>query len=224
MGRGRPKGSKNKPKEASIVADTVQESQKTAVVPVKRGRGRPKGTGHKNKGYTMSQKALAQRAANGKTYPAVTTEEDMDYNTRLLNHIMEVNEIGSHADRHDILSLKSCFVAYLQLCQKNKCPVSNLAAYASIGMDYPTFAQFAKKDDPEIRAFCASVRKTCAMFREGLVSASKLNPVIGIFWQRNFDGLRNDTEQVQASNEQMQDDEYASSSSYKDKYRNLIGG
>ena len=220
MGRGRPKGSKNKPKTASVVADTVQESQETSVVPVKRKPGRPKGS---KSGYTVSEKALAQRRQNC-SVPMPKTEEEIDYNTRLLQHIMEVNEIGSHADKNDIVSLKSCFIAYLQLCQKNKCPVSNLAAYASIGMDYMQFQYFAKKDDPEIRAFCASVRKTCAMFREGLVSGSKLNPVIGIFWQRNFDGLRNDTEQVQAAQEQAQDDDYASSGSYKEKYKNLIGG
>ena len=219
MGRGRPKGSKNKPKVAGIVVDTVQESQETAAVPVKRKPGRPKGS--KGKGYTLTEKALAQRRENT-TMPIPKTEEDIDYNTRLIRHIMQVNEIGSHADRNDILSLKSCFVAYLQLCEKNQCPVSNLAAYASIGMDYPTFSYFARKDDPEIRAFCASVRKTCAMFREHLVSGNKLNPVIGIFWQRNFDGLRNDTEQVQAAQEQEEDGNYGNS--YKEKYKNLIGG
>ena len=66
------------------------------------------------------------------------------------------------------------------------------------------------------------VRSTCAMFRESRISDNKLNPVIGIFWQRNFDGLRNDTEQVQAINEQN-DDEYSGSKAYKDKYRDMIG-
>ena len=54
-----------------------------------------------------------------------------------------------------------------------------------------------------------------------MVSDSKINPVIGIFWQRNFDGLRNDTEQVQANQEQ--DDDFATAKSYKEKYKNLIG-
>ena len=81
---------------------------------------------------------------------------------------------------------------------------------------------FSKKDDPEVREFCIQVKKTCAMFRESLVKDGKLNPVIGIFWQRNFDGLRNDTEVVQTALEM--DESYVSGSkAYKDKYKNLIG-
>ena len=61
------------------------------------------------------------------------------------------------------------------------------------------------------------------MFRDAMISSNKLNPVIGIFWQRNFDGLRNDTEQVQAIREAEDNDEYGSSKAYKEKYKNLIG-
>ena len=83
------------------------------------------------------------------------------------------------------------------------------------------FEYYCKKDDPEWKAFTASVKNVCAMFRESLITDSKLNPVIGIFWQRNFDGLRNDTEQIQSIQEQ---NEMTSSTGYKEKYRKLIGG
>jgi hypothetical protein len=155
--------------------------------------------------------------------PVPVTDEERDYNSRLISHIMQINEIALNADRHDLLSLRSCFIAYLQLCQKNGFSVSNLSAYAAMGFDNRTFDYFSKRDDPEIREFCKWVRKTCAMFRENLVADSKINPVIGIFWQRNYDGLRNDTEQVQAMQEQ-EDESYGNSGSYKDKYKKLIGG
>lgn len=197
---------------------------------VKRGRGRPKGSKDKKKrGYTVSEKAIAQRNAATTfkdnnpssilTKPPSNSEE-ADFNSRLVSHVMCVNEIASHADRHDLLSLKSCFAAYLKLCQEDGFKVNNLAAYSAMGMSYVDFYTFAKKDDPEIRAFCSFVKQTCAMFRETLVSESKLNPVIGIFWQRNFDGLRNDTEQVQSLQET---EEYTGSNTYKEKYKNLIG-
>lgn len=187
---------------------------------VKKKVGRPKG---KKSGYTVSEKALAQRKEVGiKAIKPATTPEEKDYNTRLIEHIMRINEIASMADRTDLTSLKSCFVAYLKLCQEDGFPVQNLSAYASMGFYNPgMFEYFAKKDDPEIRAFCSLVRSTCGMFRESMISDSKLNPVIGIFWQRNFDGLRNDTEQVQAL--QAQNDEEMSDKSYKEKYKNLIG-
>jgi hypothetical protein len=93
-----------------------------------------------------------------------------------------------------------------------------------MGMDNSAFQYFAKRDDPEIREFCAFVRKTCAMFREEMVSANKLNPVIGIFWQRNYDGLRNDTEQVQNNTaiDDGQGDEFSSVSEIKKRYGDLL--
>ena len=212
-GRGRPKGSLNKPKEAPVVEEVVE---------VRKKAGRPKG---RKSGYTVSEKALAQRRAvvptrKDKVNP--TTAEEIAFNARLIDHIMQVHEIATHADRNDINTLKSCFIAYLQLCQKNGFNVQNLTAYAAMGFDNGSFSVFIRKDDPEIREFGRMVKETCAMFREHLVSGNKLNPVIGIFWQRNFDGLRNDTEQVQAAQEQEEDGNYGNSS--KEKYKNLIGG
>lgn len=175
----------------------------------------------KNAGYTVSEKALAQRR-NNVGLPVANGPEEMDYNSRLIEHIVRVQEIGSQADKHDILSLRSCFMAYIKLCQEDGFPVSNMACYSALGMTQMAFTSFAKKDDPEIRQFAEMVKSVCAMSREAQVSVGKLNPVIGIFWQRNFDGLRNDTEQVQAI--QQQDEEYsAGGEKYKEKYKNLIG-
>lgn len=188
---------------------------------VKKKRGRPKGRKN-SKPYTVSEKALAQRQNNMAVKPANTPEE-MSYNARNIEHIMRVHEISINADRNDLVSLKSCFAAYLRLCQEDGFPVTNLAAYASMGFDNTTFAWFAKKDDPEIKQFCSFIKQVCAMARETNVASGRLNPVIGIFWQRNFDGLRNDTEQIQAVQEQ--DDDYRNGSSgYKEKYKKLIGG
>lgn len=237
---GRRKGSKNRTPEEREQIRLENESKE------KRGRGRPKGSPNKPKDpvksgmkkleknlvktketkrlYTMTESALRQRqfACKNRTQQP-DTQDDIAFNNRLIGHIMQINEISVHADKHDLLSLKSCFAAYLQLCQQNGFNVSNLAAYASMGFDYQSFAEFSKRDDPEIREFCRFVRKTCAMFRESLVSANKLNPVIGIFWQRNFDGLRNDTEQVQSI--QAQEDESVDrNGEYKEKYKKLIGG
>lgn len=208
---GRPKGSKNKPKEVPVAEE--QPRKRT---------GRPKGS---KSGYTVSEKALAQRERNGLNNFAIkvaVSDEAKQYNALLIQHIMRIHEIAAHADRSDLNSLKSCFVAYLQLCQEDGFSVSNISAYSSMGFgSYIAFEQYIKRDDPEIREFGALVKGTCSMFRETMVSANKLNPVIGIFWQRNFDGLRNDTEAVQAAQEQ--DDEFNNGGkAYKEKYKNLL--
>ena len=178
----------------------------------------------KKRSYTVSEKALAQRQKKRNLgYPVPETEQERNYNARLIDHMMMIHQIAAEADRTDINSLKSCFINYLKLCQQDGFPVGNISAYAAMGMSSSDFHYLTKKKDPEIHAFCEFVRQTCAISRETMVAESKINPVIGIFWQRNFDGLRNDTEQVQAIQEQ--EDEYAQfgSSSYKDRYRNLIG-
>lgn len=213
----RTAGSKNRPKKV-IEAERAEKAQ------ANRGRGRPAGSRNKlqkrNANKTADRALIAHRESA--TIYKPKTEEDMDYNSRLIRHIMQINELSTHADKHDLVSLRSCFIGYLKLCQENGFSVSNLAAYASMGFDFQTFAMFSKKDDPEVREFCTQVKKTCAMFRESLVKDGKLNPVIGIFWQRNFDGLRNDTEVVQTALEM--DESYVSGSkAYKDKYKNLIG-
>lgn len=186
---------------------------------VKKKTGRPKG---RKSGYTVSEKALAQRRGNI-GLPVANTDEEFDYNNRLIVHGLEVQKIAANADRGDLLSLKSCFLAYLQLCQQDGFSVGNMGAYAAMGMTTGDFQYLSKKSDPAYRDFCKWVRQTCALFREARVADGKLNPVIGIFWQRNYDGLRNDTEQVQAIQEQ--EDEYSQfgGDSYKDRYRNLIG-
>ena len=180
--------------------------------------GRPKG---KKSGYTVSSKALSQRRKNG-ALPVPVTAEERDYNSRLIDHVIKVHEIATHADKSDLMSLRSCFMAYLKVCQEDGFCVSNLSAYTAMGMTKEQFYLFTKKEDPEIRAFTTFVKSTCAMFRESMVADSKINPVIGIFWQRNYDGLRNDTEQVQSIQEQ-EDESYGNSGSYKDRYRKLIG-
>ena len=187
---------------------------------VKKKTGRPKGS---KSSYTVSDKVVANARKNSPMIlrPA-ETDEEKDYNARQIAHITECYKIGTMADRSDPVSLRSCFLAYLELCKKDGFKVSNMAAYASMGMTKEVFFHIKKR--PEYKELADFVQTVCAMSRENMISDGKLNPVIGIFWQRNFDGLRNDTEQVQAVNEQ--EDEYAQfgGNSYKDRYRNLISG
>ena len=172
--------------------------------------------------YTVSSKVISSRRER-MGLPIAHNEEEKSYNARTIDHIMRIHEIASHADKSDLLSLKSCFIAYIQLCQEDGYSISNLAAYSAMGFNSrQAFDFFSKRDDPEIREFVGFVRSTCSMFRESLVADNKINPVIGIFWQRNYDGLRNDTEQAQDI-ENQEDVEYGNTS-YKERYKKLISG
>lgn len=201
---GRPKGSKNKPKEGTGGK-------------LKRGTGK---TGRVNKGYHVSETALMQRRTNLANLPA-RNDEEKEYNAKLISHVMKVHEISLHADKNDINSLRSCFAAYVQLCQEDGFKIGNIAAATSIGISHNLLYMWAKgssgQEKQELAQFICSM---CSTARETQITEGKLNPVIGIFHQRNFDGLRNDTEQQQ--NNQITDPDEETSNKYIEKYSHLI--
>lgn len=189
-------------------------------VPADKGkgkRGRPKGSKDK-KPRKLNEMSLA----NKNCMAPYEAPDEINYNSRQIEHTIRIHEIAKHADKKDIETLRSCFIAYLQLCQGDGFKVSNLGSYAAMGMTQDEFVRFSKKDDPAIRELVSFVKTTCALNRELLISENKLNPVIGIFWQRNYDGLRNDTEQQQTVAEM--NDNYNNSNTYREKYKNLVGG
>ena len=186
----------------------------------KRSRGRPKGS---KSGYTMSEKAIAVREhsmekVNGKT---MYEGEDRDYNARQIDHVLKIHEIASHANRKDPASLRSCFINYVLLCQQDGFKVGNLAAAVAMGIKYSDIQAWSVGKNEEYKQLAIFVKNTCAMMRENLIADQKINPVIGIFWQRNYDGLRNDTEQQQAIQETSKD-EGMTAEDYSKKYGNLI--
>lgn len=56
------------------------------------------------------------------------------------------------------------------------------------------------KGNPARSDFIKKVRQFCGVFREGLMQDGKVNPVTGIFWQKNYDGMKDQTEMVLTPN------------------------
>lgn len=192
----------------------------------KTGTGRKRGQRgpDKKKRKTKSPEAIAATRERFGTLPA-RTQEELDYNARLIQHIIRIQEISTHADIKDPVSMRSAFIAYLALCQEDGFRVSNLAAYAAMGITRVMIDQWSRgtrhQSDPAYKALADFVRSTCALAREQQIADGKINPLIGIFWQRNFDGLRNDTEQIQSTS----DDEIETASTteeYREKYGKLL--
>ena len=76
-------------------------------------------------------------------------------------------------------------------------------------------------NDPRYKKLAELIYSVCSMTREELISQGEINPVIGIFWQRNYDGLRNDTEQMQSLQDSNQEEDMTSNE-YMKKYGNLL--
>ena len=169
----------------------------------------------------MTKSALTQRQKNFSIRPA-ETDEERDLNARSIDHIMKIYQISQRVDKKDPVSIKSAFAAYVQLCQEDGFPLTNLAAYTAIGANRTDISRWLQSDNPEYREIAQTVRDLCSISREQQITAGSLHPVIGIFWQRNYDGLRNDTEQLQNMQEEGQDTSVKTASDYKKQYGKLL--
>lgn len=191
----------------------------------KKKTGRPKG---RKSGYTATEKALIQRreaavkAARAREGLDLSPE-DAEYNRRHIQHVLRIHEIATHADRKDPASLRACFLNYVALCAEDGFKVGNMGAVTAMGVDIQTLAAWQRSSVPELRDLAKFVKSTCSLFRETLVADGKVNPVIGIFWQRNYDGLRNDTEQVQQVQPESREEDGMTADDYRKKYGDLIG-
>lgn len=186
----------------------------------KRGRGRPKGA---TSDYTMTVKAMDSRGIKP------LDGEAAEYNRRLIEHGLGCSAIalahGGFSPKKPVEVYKECLREYFELCGKNGIRPGYIAACTAMGINYNTMNTWARTrtTEPELRQFALTVTETFSAMREGQIQEGKLHPLIGIFWQRNYDGLRNDTEQVQNARE-MEDseDQTETISEIKQRYGDLL--
>lgn len=128
------------------------------------------------------------------TYPQVKKSQlpAPGENAAIAAWTMELLAISQRADKNDPETLRQCFIDYLQLCIEKDHKISNLGAYMSIGISRQTASNWklGKKHmkNSAYRELIEYIDLICAQAREELIMDNKLNPVIGIFWQKNFDG------------------------------------
>lgn len=176
-----------------------------------------KGTGSR---YAPSSIKRLEEKKRAVRQMCARNEEEKAYNTALINHIMRIQEIAMHTDKKDIVSLRAAFFAYVKLCQEDGFRVGNMGAASAMGIWHDTLLDWKRGQREEYRELANLVLSTCSLARETVISDSKINPVTGIFWQRNFDGLRNDTEQINPV--QAHDEEQDSASEYMKRYGHLL--
>lgn len=124
-------------------------------------------------------------------------------NQKYINHMLEISKIAQKADTNDIESLKNCFIEYLELCAKNNMKVGNFGAYMAMGITKMTVYDWEhgrrRNETRDYANFVAFVKGMIATYRESAIAEGDINPIVGMFWQKSFDGLNEMTE-VEASN------------------------
>lgn len=123
------------------------------------------------------------------------------YNTQMIMFMREVMP-EEPIDINDVEEMNRRFTRYLDICAKYDKKIGNLAAYAAIGITKEQAKDFEvnNKSNPARAYFIKKVRQFCSMYREGLMQDGKVNPVTGIFWQKNYDGLKDQQEVVVTPN------------------------
>lgn len=113
--------------------------------------------------------------------------------SRYANFVLAVRQIAVGVNTKDPEDMRKRFYAYLALCDACSMKVGNMNAYAAMGI----ITQYAWQwkhggfgSTPERKALIEEVDSVCAGYREQLIGDGQLNPVTGIFWQKNYDGLR----------------------------------
>lgn len=112
-------------------------------------------------------------------------------NTDLLDFTLLLLDNSRGADLDDVEGLEERFFKYLELCRECNMKVGNMAAYTAMGITQSTArawasgARGAKKQELILK-----VKAVCAQYREAMMLDGTVKEITGIFWQKCFDGFR----------------------------------
>lgn len=168
--------------------------------------GRPKGSRdrkpRRTEGYQESSpKNLVKARENSPITQAQKAEMPEGYNAKVTAFMMEIMP-KEPLDTQDVAEMERRFMNYVQKCSEWDMKVGNQAAYMAIGITKEQAWEWENvvKGSPARSDFVKKVRQFCGVFREGLMQDGKVNPVTGIFWQKNYDGMKDQTEMVLTPN------------------------
>lgn len=131
-------------------------------------------------------------------------------NRKRIAFLQAINNLPPVKCKTDVAELEQRFGWYIQLCQDYDMKLGNLACYLALGISKQEVwdwerGQKAAHTNPALRDFAKKVKFYCGAYREGLMQDGKINPVTGIFWQKNYDGLRDQQEYVVAAQNPLGD-------------------
>lgn len=186
--------------------------------------------GRRKKGSTESQdKAVisriekACRPTAGTFTSDLTKLEKTGENQRIISAIIKEREIANSADLNDIDSLYDCLKMYLQHCMEDNIKVTNAGAYAACGLSknlvHDWCAGRTRADDTRYKEFATTLKNVCSEYREIAMASGSVNPIVGIWWQKVYEGYR-DNEDVREENYDMLGDS-GNASEISDKYDDM---
>lgn len=202
-----------------------------------------KGSGGNPATRVSKEKALVNPAVieAGKMLPVLPEDSDYRFMTlqQIAEHIksfgenrtiakltafqMAIQNIALGADIKDTEDLRKRFYCYCRLAEECDVRIGNMQAYASMGITWQTARNWKNGgygSTPERARLINEIEAVCSGMRETLAASAKINPVLAIFWEKNFDGMRDVTEHVAYTGDPLGDKQ--TPDQIAEKYQDII--
>lgn len=110
--------------------------------------------------------------------------------------LQKVVQIGFSIKERTPEEMMRGLTEYLKLCQEFQKPISNQAAYMSMGINYKlayaiTHGITGTKEQKQIIEYAQQI---CTLYREGMALTGSADTILTLFWQKCYDGLNEMTE------------------------------
>lgn len=169
-------------------------------------------------GKVQSKTALARTADainNGEPLPVIKNHNnnpqlikgDPESNSLYAKMALEFLSWGK-VDKNNVEEMEQRFYRYLQWCDIHGIKISNQSAYLAMGITKDDAYEWGNGiyRTQAHSDLIKKVKQICAITRENMMADGKLNPVVGIFWQKNYDGFKDQQEVVLSPNKNRIED------------------
>jgi DNA-binding XRE family transcriptional regulator len=156
----------------------------------------------------VDKRAITNRE-NGRMSPVMRDALDLgdaDDNTRRIVFVTTLATLPP-IDTKDAGALEARLGEYLAICREQGMKAGNQAMCLALGVEVSTLISWSNGNapTPSLVQFAKKARSICSSFRESYMQDGKVNPVTGIFWQKNYDGLKDQQEHVITPNNVLGD-------------------
>lgn len=163
-GRGRPKGSKNKPgSKPHVFKDEYRNlvDPKTGIV-------------------------VSNNAAQSQIIARMGDERV----TAFVQYHMDMMKMRQGVDKKNVPDLYNRFFAYLAYCAEHGVIPNNMNAYFAMGITKSDIASwYAGRSSPEHRQFAEDIKQFFASIHEQAGGENIVNPILSIYWSKSHDGM-----------------------------------
>lgn len=124
-------------------------------------------------------------------------------NRGYLEFMTKVMALGQNVDKRDVDDMMNRFMLYIKLCHEYDVKVGNQAAYAAMGITSRDVQRWESgAATPNHQKLVEYVKQQCALYREMLAQDGQIDRLVTLFWQKNYDGLK-DEQEVTVSNRNL---------------------